>query len=1019
MQPPSRGFWPHVPGYESEDENGHEDSEAKIAAHAKESLREVVKQMGDEWEELGVMHFRATKAKKEKNKERDSNMFCQSFLTPSFRIEHTEAPVVRETLLSNSMTQTSGRDWLVQWSGPGLRDPAYQDMNEFQRVNHFPGSTELTRKDRLWMNFRDMAETFGSEAFDFVPKTFVLPEQVQEFLEVYNSQGGLWIVKPHASSRGRGIFVLRDVADLPLNEVSVVSQYVEKPLLIQGLKFDLRVYVLVTSYEPLRAYVYREGLVRFASKPYSTEAKHLSDAYRHLTNYSINKDSSSFVGNSEMQADNVGHKWSISALNRHLRCTGVDAELMWTRIMDVIVKSLLAVEPVISARTKTTANYGHNCFELYGFDVLVDEQLKPWLLEVNLSPSMQADSPLDWQIKSSLIADSFNLVGINRVSKQRLAEATRAKAKVVKVPGKPPGPPERRRRQAATGRSTLRKEIKEQLEADDEGEDLPPVSLGALEVEELRSTANALLECTRNRNFIRLFPTSNAVRHYAMIVDSQEAMKPWPRGRKPAERLTASQVLASLLFGPPPNHGNTLSRPRSHAILCQTRPERPITADLGEDGGEEASAPLPRAKAQIKVLSRARSLTVLSWDKTGARQRVKGEVDQATSLLQAKGCRLAILEYLIRVANGCSRLGPADRQKASQVEVTARLEAFRNTLPEKDSEEEDDPSVVDRLEDACRATMLRMLRTLYADAGEAFPPGLDGGRISKLLPASITKSCEGRQALEKLTLMTAAELERLLLGSQCNPTFRVPLENYINANAGRTKPTGLLRARSAALCISRPRPREPESCSLVCGPLSELLCLPLTVGREASPKGGRRQVLMKRVEEKNTSLPEGPKGEREKQAEKAEAEKAAEKAEAENEKAAEKEERTPSKALQAKRPQSGHRRAGSRPPSRPTSRPSSSRPQSRPQSRPSSAVKAALANAAFAGNAALANTLQENVAHLSKQANYEQDSLASFMTLMDRTISEAKSRQIPDEIDSPNTANLRLKLLQLGADIEL
>lgn len=103
-----------------------------------------------------------------------------SILTPSFRIEHTDAPVVRDTLLSNGMTATSGRDWLVQWSGPNLRDMAYHEMNEFQRVNHFPGSTELTRKDRLWMNFRDMAETFGSEAFDFVPQTFVLPEQVQD-----------------------------------------------------------------------------------------------------------------------------------------------------------------------------------------------------------------------------------------------------------------------------------------------------------------------------------------------------------------------------------------------------------------------------------------------------------------------------------------------------------------------------------------------------------------------------------------------------------------------------------------------------------------------------------------------------------------------------------------------------------------------------------------------------------------------------------------------------------------------
>lgn len=52
------------------------------------------------------------------------------------------------------------------------------------------------------------------------------------------------------------------------------------------------------------------------------------------------------------------------------------------------------------------------CFELYGFDILIDNKLKPWLLEVNISPSLSSSSPLDKKIKTVLITDTLNLVGV-------------------------------------------------------------------------------------------------------------------------------------------------------------------------------------------------------------------------------------------------------------------------------------------------------------------------------------------------------------------------------------------------------------------------------------------------------------------------------------------------------------------------------------------------------------------------------------------------------------------------------
>lgn len=64
--------------------------------------------------------------------------------------------------------------------------------------------------------------------------------------------------------------MIDDISEVPLNESLVISRYIDNPLLINGLKFDMRLYVLVTSFDPLKIYIYNEGLVRFASEPYST-----------------------------------------------------------------------------------------------------------------------------------------------------------------------------------------------------------------------------------------------------------------------------------------------------------------------------------------------------------------------------------------------------------------------------------------------------------------------------------------------------------------------------------------------------------------------------------------------------------------------------------------------------------------------------------------------------------------------------------------------------------------------------
>lgn len=89
-------------------------------------------------------------------------------------------------------------------------------------------------------------------------------------------------------------------------------------------------------------------------------------------------------------------------------------DLLWSKVYDVIIKALIAGEHPVITGMKWNCSYWTNCFELFGFDILLDSDLKPWLLEINLSPSLACESPLDTMIKTKLISDTFNLVGIKK-----------------------------------------------------------------------------------------------------------------------------------------------------------------------------------------------------------------------------------------------------------------------------------------------------------------------------------------------------------------------------------------------------------------------------------------------------------------------------------------------------------------------------------------------------------------------------------------------------------------------------
>ncbi|KPI90715.1 putative tubulin tyrosine ligase [Leptomonas seymouri] len=324
----------------------------------------------------------------------------------------------------------SNKDFNVLWA---KRATTYtlSSMNAYQKVNHFPGTWGVGRKDRLAYNIRRMQRYFGKEDFDIVPTTFLIPHEEAELRRDAEENPGtpekplIYILKPGASSCGRGIRLFKGIPPIPRGLVRdkelVCQRYIGNPLLIYGRKFDLRLYCVVTSFDPLRIYLFDEGLVRFAAEKYHGPDQDIDNIHVHLTNYSVNKTaelSRESNGKDYDSDDQLDIKWCISDFKRHLEEHHPLGLKAWENIQaeceDIVIKAFLSIEhSVVEEVGRSCADRsGRNCFELFGLDLMADDELRVRLLEVNIMPSLATGSSLDKAVKSRMLAHLLTLVRV-------------------------------------------------------------------------------------------------------------------------------------------------------------------------------------------------------------------------------------------------------------------------------------------------------------------------------------------------------------------------------------------------------------------------------------------------------------------------------------------------------------------------------------------------------------------------------------------------------------------------------
>uniref|UniRef100_A0A673MCB4 Tubulin tyrosine ligase-like family, member 1 n=1 Tax=Sinocyclocheilus rhinocerous TaxID=307959 RepID=A0A673MCB4_9TELE len=322
---------------------------------------------------------------------------------------------------------TDSDDWNFYWmSIQTIRnvfsvDTGYR-LSDDQMVNHFPNHYELTRKDLMIKNIKRYRKELEKEAsplaekdengkhlyLDFVPVTFMLPADYNLFVEEFRkSPSSTWIMKPCGKAQGKGIFLINKLSQIKKWSRDSQVENTNSEILV-GLNNDnSQLFGIIDS--PLHLLIctkglcfvrYKLGFCRFCTVKYTPSTSELDNMFVHLTNVAIQK-----------HGDDYNHvhggKWTVSNLRLYLESTrGRDVtNHLFDQIHWIIVQSLKAVAPVM--------NNDKHCFECYGYDIIIDDKLKPWLIEVNASPSLTSSTANDRILKYNLINDTLNIVTPN------------------------------------------------------------------------------------------------------------------------------------------------------------------------------------------------------------------------------------------------------------------------------------------------------------------------------------------------------------------------------------------------------------------------------------------------------------------------------------------------------------------------------------------------------------------------------------------------------------------------------
>ncbi|SOV78318.1 tubulin--tyrosine ligase, putative, partial [Plasmodium sp. gorilla clade G3] len=319
---------------------------------------------------------------------------------------------------------------MFYWIGYNINDfDHYNYMKKKKIINRIPSMYMYTKKKTLTFLLSHLSLIFPS-LFNFYPNTFVLPENKNIIKYILNSNNKeYYIMKPDCGSMGIGVKIINKYNDININILNgynsyIIQKYIDNPLLMYKKKFDFRIYILLLPGKNYpKIYLSKVGFARLCTEEYKKKKRYICNTYIHLTNYSINKDNDKYIRKKNIH-DKNNNKQLLSDVFIYLKKNGYDIDDIWNQIKKITCLTSLAIYSYIKEKIKYNFHNNFYFYQLIGLDILLDNNGKAWLLEVNSNPSLRIDyidpnyahfeiqleSMFDRYVKEPVISEMFLIV---------------------------------------------------------------------------------------------------------------------------------------------------------------------------------------------------------------------------------------------------------------------------------------------------------------------------------------------------------------------------------------------------------------------------------------------------------------------------------------------------------------------------------------------------------------------------------------------------------------------------------